>query len=107
MTVNEMLRRMSSEEFSEWQIIDKKFEPFGEWRKDIRTGMAMTPLINTVRGYLMGKLAHFVKPSDFILQWEKPSLQVQSMDQMKMVCKGLADAYKIAESRKVRVKTKK
>lgn len=66
MTVEELLERMSLEEFREWQIFER-VEPFGDRRADVLTGMICATLANIHRGE---KTKPFT-PWDFISHlWE-------------------------------------
>lgn len=57
---------MSSEEYTEWQIIDANYRPIGEWR-ELRVGEAVADLVNLLRLSLHRK-ADFplVKPTDWL-----------------------------------------
>jgi hypothetical protein len=104
-----MLKGMTSEELSEWYIIHTKLSPFGDYRSDLRTGMAVAPLVNLLKAALQ-KDPKFSKPSDWLLDLCKAvePAKPQSMAEMKAVFKAIADeAKREEEERKKRVPKKR
>lgn len=49
MTLDEMLGRMSSAEFTQWTAF-AELEPFGEEREDVRFGLLICAVLNLFRG---------------------------------------------------------
>lgn len=68
---DEMMRRMGPREFLTWQVIDAEFEPFGEWRADVRAGMVAAPVVHLLKVLAFGKDNEPPKPSDFILKMRR------------------------------------
>lgn len=105
-----MLAGMDGEEFEEWKIIDQYFDPFGNDRADLRSGEAVAHLANIMKvGFrFIGPLA--TMPKDFChtpKDWKpkrKPPVTKKSkedqIEEMKMVCRALAEAHKLKEERK-------
>lgn len=97
MTVAQLLRSMSEEEFVEWQLVYNKFDPFGEVREDLRAGMGISPLLNLLRQRWC-KHPTLTKPSDWIMdlaELTQPQPPMSWQD-MQMICKGLAGLGKPA-----------
>jgi hypothetical protein len=69
MTVEEMLERMSWQEFLEWQEY-YGLEPFGEERADLRSGIVASVLANVNRD--PKKRSKPFEPTDFMPYYEKP-----------------------------------
>jgi hypothetical protein len=89
MPVGEMLARMSQRELVEWQIRNKT-HPLGDWREDLRFGMAVSPIINLMRQYLI-KNPELTKPADWIMKFGPQKRQKpQDWRQIKQVLMGLA-----------------
>lgn len=68
----ELLRRISSQELTGWMAY-YRFKPFGEERADLRSGVAASAIVNTLRA------AHFkdpemTTPHDFMPFTETPEL---------------------------------
>ena len=61
MTVEELLRRVTSRELSEWMAY-YSVEPFGEDRADLRSGIIASLIYNTNRGKDQSPLS----PKDFM-----------------------------------------
>lgn len=76
MTVDGMLRRMSSRELSEW-IAFYNIEPFGEERQDLRNAMACCVMANAWRG--KGKA---FKINDFMLRFEQKKQSAETMKKL-------------------------
>jgi hypothetical protein len=67
MTVEELLRRISSQELSEWMAF-YQFEPFGEERDDLRAGIVASTVANANRDPKKGRA---LKPQDFMPQFDR------------------------------------
>lgn len=67
MTVGDLLRRMSGEEFAQWAAY-YRIEPWGETRADLRNGVVASLLYNINRT----KDAPPLSPADFLLFEKKP-----------------------------------
>jgi len=65
MTRDEMMSRMSSEEFYHWMVLEK-IEPFGEFGDWLRTGIVSSIIANVNRG----KDRKAFKPEDFMPKFE-------------------------------------
>ena len=91
MTVAEMMHRMSSEEFTRWEILYDKVDPFGDYRGDLRIGVFASALVNILLK-VHAKNPTLVKPSDFIIDLlrEPPK---QSVSEMKAALKAMAQAW--------------
>ena len=102
MTVGEMLQRMSAEEFTEWQIMDRTFDPFGSWRDDYRAGTMMVPVVNLLRSKWVESPV-MSTPSDWSLEKlllpTKP-VKPQTTKEMMLIAKAMADGERIREERK-------
>lgn len=82
----EMLRRVSSEEITAW-FAYMDIEPFGEERADLRSGVATSGIVNTLRA------AHFkdpemTTPRDF-MPFEEPVVLTEE-EQAERLAAGLA-----------------
>jgi hypothetical protein len=97
MTVGEMLARMSAWEFQEW-LVFYKLDPFGELRQDMRAGLCISPLLNTVREGLGN--AQVSRPTDFIWEFDRKPPKTQPVNEMKMLCKAIAEGAKISADRR-------
>lgn len=86
---------MDSEEITYWKVIDEKFDPIGEWRKDFRMGSAVAPILNLLRSFLQSN-PQYVSASDFVLDMRKKPVapEQQSMEEMKNILRALADQGK-------------
>lgn len=100
MTRDEMMRRMSSEEFVTWRVIYEKLAPFGNLRQDVRAGQVAAPIVNAILS-AAGVKDPGNKPSDWILPLLKEPVpeKPQSQEDIKFIFKALADAHKIKEER--------
>lgn len=90
-----MLHRMTAEEFTEWQVFYNKIEPFGELRADIRSGYAVAPLVNILRGALH-KNPVWAKASEWVLDMlAEPSPQSRQMSSktMRQVLQSIAAVH--------------
>ncbi len=79
---------MPASEFTEWLVIDEKFDPFGSVREDLRAGMIASPLLNIQ----LAKGSPRTKPTDWILDLRP--VQPMTDAQMQKVFKALAEGYK-------------
>ena len=86
MTVSEMLRRMSSSEFSEWKAYYGR-HPWGEEREDMRAGMIAAPLLScwSKRSF---------KPSEWVMDFTNDDEVVQDSDNMRAMLEGLTKSMK-------------
>lgn len=67
MTVAEMMTRMSSAEYSAWQVFDSRIEPIGDRRADLRAGGISATVANVYRDEKKRRQAF--APSDFALDF--------------------------------------
>lgn len=106
MTVEEMLERMSAEEFKRWQIF-YSIEPFGEARADIRFGHMLFPIYQLMRQY-MGLSP--LEITDFTVDYwkvDEPSPWETMKAQMKAFTIAQQKAYADAAAGKVTRKLRK
>ena len=90
---------MTSAELTEWQAY-YALEPFGEWRADLRSGMAAASLFNLWRGENPPR-----KPSDFMLSFEPPEPpRIQSQEEQRKICMAMAMAFAPAPVKKKKKK---
>lgn len=75
-----MLHQISSYQFTEW-IAYSNIEPFGEKRADLRNGILISSILNTLG------VKPRAKPSDFMLNFDKTD------DEMKMDAARNATAF--------------
>jgi len=66
MTVGDLRRRMSAEEFTQWAAF-YRLEPWGEARADLRSGVVASLLFNIHKG----KDTEPLSPADFLLFQDK------------------------------------
>lgn len=86
------MARMSGTEFAEWQIIYDKFEPFGEWRNDLRAGEVAAPIASLLQMLITAATLGKVKfpknprPSDWLhspADWFTP-VKVKGVSKKKL-----------------------
>ena len=80
MTVAELGQRMSSREFSEWQVFAAN-EPFGEDRADLHTALLCSVLANAWGGKSEIK--------DFLLKFWQPAEPIPSNDSFRALFMGI------------------
>lgn len=84
---------MTAYEFSEWWVYHNKFNPFGEFREDLRSGMAASAILNELRRQHW-KDPVLTKPADFILDMEPAVLdKPMSTDDMQRALKAFHDQW--------------
>jgi hypothetical protein len=86
-------RPMTAYEFSEWWVYNNKFNPFGEFRDDLRSGVAASAILNELRRQHW-KDPTLTKPGDFILDMTpaKPE-EPMSMEAMQRTLKAFHDQW--------------
>lgn len=82
----EMLRRVSSEEITAW-FAYMDIEPFGEERADLRSGVATSGIVNTLRAAYF-KDPEMTTPRDF-MPFEEPIVLTEE-EQAERLAAGLA-----------------
>ncbi len=78
MTRDELLDRMTVEEFHTWYILEK-LEPFGEYGEWMRTGVLASTMANIHRGKDQSAFA----PLDFMPEAFRPPKKVETPQTMK------------------------
>jgi hypothetical protein len=68
MTVAELLGKCSAQELTDWVAFEHIDGPLGQVRGDIQAGIVAATIANAKRG----KSSRHFKPSDFMVQWDRP-----------------------------------
>jgi hypothetical protein len=71
MTVAELLGKCSAQELTDWAAYEHIEGPLGATRGDIQAGIVAATIANVNRG----KSSRHFKPSDFMVQWDRPRAQ--------------------------------
>lgn len=89
MPVQEMLRRTSSAELTEWAAYEQMAGPLGPERTDILIAQLCAVVANANRG----KKGRPAKPKDFLPQWDRRRGEPQSWQQTKSMARMLNAAF--------------
>ena len=94
MTVAQLLRSMSAEEFTEWKIVHDKLDPFGSRLAELQAGSIAAPLFNIQ----LSKGGRRLRAVDwlglFLAELDPPPIEPQSPDTIKAIFKGIAEGWK-------------
>lgn len=94
MPVEEMLRRTSSAELTEWAAYEQLNGPLGGQRMDVLFAQLCAVVANAQRDKKQKK----AKPKDFLPQWDHGRGAPQSWQQHKSIAKALNAAFGGAEN---------
>jgi len=82
--VKELLGRVDSAELAEWNAYDS-IDPIGNTRADLAAGVIASTIANVNRS----EKHEAFSPTDFMLFYDKPEREPQSMESMQEVAKAL------------------
>jgi len=89
--VREMLRRMSSTEFLQYQIL-YTIDPWGSARGDLQAGVVASTIANTVPRK-KGSAGRRWKPADFVLEFFRRRRRRQSVADMAAMMRSFAEKH--------------
>lgn len=85
MTVRELLARLDSAEFVEWQAFER-LEPFGAWAEDYRAGLIAATLANIHRAQGSGTVSPMTffpwHEQNVIVDYEDPDAHADALDRI-------------------------
>jgi len=81
MTVAELLGKCSAQELTDWAAFEHIDGPLGAVRGDIQAGIVAATIANVNRG----KSSRHFKPSDFMVQWDRPRVRTPEAMRSMMI----------------------
>lgn len=87
-TVDELLARMSSREFAEWQAFERIDGPLGGARGDVHAAMISAAIVNANRSKGPAR-----QMSEFLPRWDKGAKAEQTPEQMWAAAKAITARF--------------